>query len=85
MLFNSVAQTHQGDGTGAYAMQVLRLSQLATTPGKPGLLPISPATVWRLVKAGKFPAPFKLSPATTVWDADEIAQFIEQQRRGGGK
>jgi len=66
-------------------MQVLRLSQLATTPGKPGLLPISPATVWRLVKAGKFPAPFKLSAATTVWDAAEIAQFIEYQRKGGSK
>lgn len=66
-------------------MQVLRLSQLATTPGKPGLLPISPATVWRLVKESKFPKPFKLSPATTVWDAVEVAQWIEYQRKGGGK
>lgn len=64
-------------------MQVLRLSQLATTPGKPGLLPISPATVWRLVKESKFPKPFKLSPATTVWDAAEVAQWIEYQRKGG--
>jgi len=64
-------------------MQVLRLSQIASTPGKPGLLPVSPATVWRLVKAGKFPAPFKLSAATTVWDSAEIAQWIECQRKGG--
>ena len=60
--------------------QAHRISQLASTPGKPGLLPISPATWWRWVAAGKAPAPFKLGPGTTVWDADEIAQFIAQQR-----
>jgi len=65
-------------------MRVLRLSQIATTRDKPGMLPISAATVWRLVKSGKFPQPFKLSAAVTVWDAGEIAQFIESQRRGGG-
>lgn len=64
------------------AQKVLRLSQLATTPGKPGLVPASPATVWRLAKAGKFPKPFKLSPGITVWDAAEIDQWIEQQRKG---
>ena len=85
MLFNSVAHTHQGDGTGGSAMQVLRLSQIVTTRDKPGMLPISAATVWRLVKAGKFPQPFKLSAAVTVWDSGAVAQFIEQQRQGGSK
>ena len=67
------------------AQRVLRLAQIATTPGKPGLLPISPATVWRLVKAKKMPQPFRLSAATTVWDAAEIDQWIEYRQKGGGK
>ena len=64
---------------------VYRLSELASTPGKPGLLPISPATWWRWVASGKAPAPFKLGENTTVWDAGAVAQFIEQQRQGGSK
>lgn len=67
------------------AQKVLRLAQIATTRDKPGMLPISAATVWRLVRAQKFPQPFKLSAAVTVWDAGEVAQFIEQQRQGGSK
>lgn len=62
------------------AQHVLRLAQIASTKHNPGLLPVSPATIWRWVANGQFPKPFKLSPATTVWDADEIAQFIAQQR-----
>jgi len=60
--------------------QVHRLSTLATTPGKPGLFPVSPATIWRWVALGRFPKPYKLGENTTVWDAEEIAQFIAQKR-----
>jgi predicted DNA-binding transcriptional regulator AlpA len=62
------------------AQRVVRLAQIASTKHNPGLVPASPATVWRLAKAGKFPKPFKLSPGITVWDADEIDQWIAQQR-----
>jgi prophage regulatory protein len=58
------------------ALRVLRLQQLATTKKRDGLLPVSPATVWRWVRAGKFPAPFKLGEGTTVWDADAVDAFI---------
>ena len=64
------------------AQPVLRLAQLASTKRNPGLLPVSPATIWRWVANGHFPKPFKLSPATTVWDAAEVAQWIENQREG---
>ncbi|MCW5641136.1 MAG: AlpA family phage regulatory protein [Rhodoferax sp.] len=60
--------------------QVFRLSQLATTKDRPGLLPVSPATLWRWVNLGRFPKPFKLGVNTTVWDAQEVANFIAQQR-----
>ncbi len=64
------------------SQRVIRISELASTPGKPGKLPVSPATVWRWVRESKFPKPFKLSESVTVWDAAEVDAFIAQ--RAGG-
>ncbi|HRK40238.1 MAG TPA: helix-turn-helix domain-containing protein [Burkholderiaceae bacterium] len=57
-----------------------RLGQLASTKDRPGLLPVSPPTIWRWVKAGKFPAPYKLGAQTTVWDKSAVDAWLEQQR-----
>jgi predicted DNA-binding transcriptional regulator AlpA len=67
-----------------FAMQqrVYRMVVLATTRNNQGLLPVSPATIWRWVKDGVFPAPFKLGQNTTVWDADQIDQWLGKQRGG---
>jgi len=65
------------------AQRVIRISELATTKNKPGRLPVSPATLWRWVSQSKFPAPFKLGPNTTVWDLDQVEQFLAQQAAGG--
>jgi predicted DNA-binding transcriptional regulator AlpA len=62
--------------------RVIRVAELATTKGSKGLLPVSPATVWRWVREGKFPKPFKLGESVTVWDAAEVEAFIAQ--RAGG-
>ena len=56
--------------------RVIRVAELATTKGKDGLLPVSPATVWRWVREGKFPKPFKLGDSVTVWDAAAVEDFI---------
>lgn len=61
------------------AQRVIRISDLASTKGKPGLLPVSPATLWRWVKEDRFPAPFKLGPNTTVFDLDLVEAFLAQQ------
>lgn len=58
------------------SQRVIRISELASTPSKPGLLPVSPTTVWRWVREGRFPAPFKLSKNVTVWNKDVIDQFL---------
>lgn len=58
---------------------VIRISDLASRPGKPGLLPVSPATIWRWVAQGKFPAPFKLGDNCTVWSAESVEAFISKQ------
>ena len=68
--------------------RVYRISALASTrksklgKGKDhqGLIPVSPATIWRWVKNGEFPAPFKLGQNVSVWDADQIDTFLAQKR-----
>jgi len=63
--------------------KVVRLADLASTPKKAGILPVSPATVWRWVREGKFPKPFKLGDSVTVWDAAAVEDFIAQCAAGG--
>ena len=58
------------------SQKLIRMAQLASTPKSKGKLPVSPATVWRLVREGKFPKPFKLSDSITVFDEDEIDAHI---------
>jgi len=62
--------------------RVIRISELASTPGKPGLLPVSPATIWRWVRAETFPRPFKLSQSVTVWDYSQVEDFISKLASG---
>jgi predicted DNA-binding transcriptional regulator AlpA len=59
--------------------QYIRISNLATTAEKKGRLPVSPATIWRWVREGRFPAPIKLGKNVTVWDEDVIDQFLTAQ------
>ncbi|WP_434405456.1 helix-turn-helix transcriptional regulator [Sphingobium sp. DN12] len=34
------------------------------------------STIWRWVRAGKFPAPRKLAPQTSVWNVGELRQHF---------
>lgn len=52
-------------------------------PARPGKLPVSPATIWRWVREGKFPKPFKLGNGITVWDAAQVDAFIASRAEGG--
>lgn len=40
------------------------------------LLSVHPATVWRLVKEGRLPAPYKIGRNTTRWLLSEIEQAL---------
>jgi predicted DNA-binding transcriptional regulator AlpA len=55
-----------GTGTG-----YVRQAQLI-----PDVLPFSAATLWRLVKAGEFPAPVKLSKRVTAWRISDIKKWL---------
>lgn len=43
-------------------------------------VPISPATLWRRVKAGEFPKPVKLGPRVTAWEADAVREWLAAQK-----
>ncbi|WP_082439778.1 AlpA family phage regulatory protein [Massilia sp. WG5] len=59
--------------------KLLRIWDIASTKDKSGQLPVSPSTVWRWVREGRFPKPFKLSNSVTVWDASMVEEFISKQ------
>ena len=64
-------------------LRVYRLRQLASQQGRPGLLPVSPATIWRWCREGRFVKPFSLGPQTTVWDAALVDQWLAARAAGG--
>ena len=47
--------------------------------GRPPLVPVSNATLWRWVKQGKFPAPIKLSDRSTVWKLTEVMSWLNSR------
>lgn len=56
----------------------IRESQLiAKRRGTPAILPFSSPTLWRMVKAGKFPAPVKLSERVTAWRAEDVRAWMQ--------
>jgi prophage regulatory protein len=61
---------------------VYRIIDLASSPKQKGKLPVSSATIWRWVKAGTFPAPFKIGPNTTVFDGEKVDQYLAQCANG---
>lgn len=62
----------------------LRAADIATDrkQARRGVLPISRATWWAWVKAGKAPQPIKLSAGCTVWRAADVYAFAESLAGG---
>jgi prophage regulatory protein len=58
----------------------LRISQIVGRPkANPPVPPINPvcaASWWAGVKSGRYPAPTKLGPRTTVWRVEDIRALI---------
>ncbi len=65
-----------------HAHQLIRINELASHKGQRGLIPVSPATLWRWVKAGKFPEPIRLSDRVTAWEASKVNAWIQSQSGG---
>lgn len=45
----------------------------------PHIIPFSPATLWRKVKSGDFPRPFKLSERVTAWAVEDVREWMESR------
>lgn len=59
----------------------IRIGQLSTRPNHPGRLPLSPNSIWRLSRLGKFPKPVKLSVGVTAWRLEDIEAWeIERSK-----
>lgn len=44
--------------------------------GIPPIIPVGKTTWWAGVKSGRYPAPVKLGPKTTVWRVEDIRAMI---------
>jgi predicted DNA-binding transcriptional regulator AlpA len=53
---------------------VVRMKQLFEAKE---VIPFSKSTLWRLVAAGKFPQPYKMSKGITVWRIREIREWLK--------
>ena len=63
----------------------LRVRQLVgdtRDPNCPRLLPVSRATLWRMVREGRFPAPHKLGPNTTAWQCGDVRRYLLERAAG---
>lgn len=65
------------------AKRYIRISELASTPNRKGMLPVSAPTIWRWAKAGTFPQPVRLGPQTTAWDMSLIESWLTQREAKG--
>ena len=54
-----------------------RKARKANKEQRPPILPFSSPTLWRMVKAGKFPAPVKLSERVTAWRVEDIRAWMQ--------
>jgi prophage regulatory protein len=48
-------------------------------------VPYSDTQIWRLEKAGDFPARVQLGPGAVGWYQDEVSEWLENRVRGLGR
>jgi prophage regulatory protein len=60
-------------------LELLRESDLC------GRIKLSHSTIWRLVRAGKFPRPIQLSPRAKGWRASDIEAWLAERAEAGDK
>lgn len=53
----------------------VRLSQILSPAGP---IPVSKSSWWLGIRDGRFPAPIKIGPRTTVWRVEDIRALFEK-------
>lgn len=64
-------------------VRYVRVTDITTTAKRKGILPISPSTLWRLIKAGSFPKPVRLSSKVVAWRASDITAWLAAREQAG--
>jgi prophage regulatory protein len=64
------AENHTAASADQARPRILRKPQVLARLG------LSDTTLWRLMRAGKFPRPLRLSPGSVGWLADEVDAWI---------
>lgn len=49
------------------------------------IVPLTTSTIYRLVRAGKFPAPIKIGGRNVRWLRNEVLQYLESCPRATGE
>ena len=49
----------------------------------PGMVPFSPATLWRKVKSGEFLQPVKVSARVTAWRLEDVHAWMQSGTADG--
>lgn len=65
------------DGAWLRESQLVRSTKTLASTVAP--LPFSAPTLWRMVKAGKFPKPTKLSARVTAWQVGQVRAWMAAQ------
>jgi predicted DNA-binding transcriptional regulator AlpA len=65
--------THNAEITSQIEYGYMRQKELMK------ILPFSAATLWRMVKAGTFVKPVKLSARITAWERAQVHQWLRKQ------
>lgn len=60
--------------------ELLSVNDLASIPGRPGAVPMSKTTIYRLLRQGDFPAPIRLSERKTFWHRRDIEAWLESRK-----
>lgn len=68
---------HQSQKSRLSTEGFVRLAQLV-----PAIIPVSPATIWRMVASGEFPPPVKLSKRIAAWRTTDVSQWINSRKPG---
>jgi predicted DNA-binding transcriptional regulator AlpA len=72
-----VHREHSEPLSAVAAITLLRLAQVLQ------IVPISRSAWWAGVRTGKYPAPLKLGPKTTVWRASDIRALVDRLGKQG--
>ncbi|WP_324428322.1 AlpA family phage regulatory protein [Azohydromonas sp.] len=68
-------------------MSITQLVRMAHLVGRPranppirGIVPLHESTIWRMVKAGDFPAPIRLHRNSVAWDLREVEAWLKARK-----